>query len=111
MLPSFCRDTATIWRAPLIEERGTTVRDWDNAVPHIERKCSFQPGGGSTSWATHENERIVNATLFLQPNADIQLNDRVFVQGRTFSVDSVDTWQSPTGRVSHVQAALIDWEG
>ena len=112
MLPSFANDTVTVERAPLIESRGTTIRDWKNAVPHEIQGCSFQPAEGSTAWTDARQGVTVRAVLYLPPGSDIQEGDRVVYAGHKYSIDGAPMpWNSPTGRVSHVQASLIDWRG
>ena len=41
MLPSWCSDTLKVFRAPLINERGAMVFDWDNAESHDISGCSI----------------------------------------------------------------------
>lgn len=112
MLPSFCRDTVTVWRAPVIEERGTTVRDWANAAPHTVAGCSFQPASTAGTWGELRNGAETRATLWLQPGADIEFGDKVEFQGNVYALDGEPLeWRSPSGVVTHLTCNLVDWRG
>lgn len=112
MLPSFASDTVTIERAPLVESRGTLVPDWESAQPHEAAGCSFQPAQGSSAWNDPRQASTVRAVLYLPPNSDIREGDRVRYGDASYSVDGAPLpWKSPTGRVSHVVASLVDWRG
>lgn len=112
MLPSFCRDTVTVMRPAKMVQRGSTVDDWERATPITVSGCSVQPVAGATSYTTDEHERTVRADLFAPSNADIKAGDRIDYGGRSYAIDGAPLpWTSPTGRVSHIRAALIDWEG
>lgn len=119
MLPSFCRDAVTVWRAPLVAERGTQVRDWSAAVAHTLTGCSLQPaGGGSGIGATRgtlgeqRNGAEVHALLYCPPGSDIEFSDRVEFAGQTFALIGEPLyWRSPSGRVTHVVCTLTYWRG
>lgn len=112
MLPSFAKQTVTVWRAPLVEERGVKVRDWAAAEPHAVAGCSVQPGDTSATWGEPRNGATIRATLYAPPGADIERTDRVEFAGVRYAVDGAPVeWQSPTGRASHMVCKLIDWEG
>lgn len=112
MLPSFCRKAVTVERAPLVDSRGTLVRDWSAAVPHEIAGCSVQPATGGTAWADIRQGVTVRAVLYAPPGSDIQVGDRIVYEGRRYSIEGAPLpWESPTGRVSHIECALIDWEG
>lgn len=110
MLPSWCRDTVTVWRAPLVDSRGTKVRDWTQATSHVIDGCSLQPGGTSTDFGEPRQANESDATLYAPPGADIEADDRVEFDGTTWAVDGQPMdWRSPTGRVTHRQARLTAW--
>lgn len=112
MLPSWCRDSVTVWRAPLVSQRGTKVRDWSAATSHVVEGCSLQPSSTTTEWGSVRQADESGAVLYLPPNADIEAEDRVEHAGRTWAVDGVPyDWASPTGRVTHRQARLREWVG
>lgn len=112
MLPTFCRDVVTVERAPLVAERGTQVRDWSQAVAHTVAGCSVQPGGTSGTWGELRNGAEVRATLYAPPGSDIEFSDRVSFGGNVYALDGEPLeWRSPTGRVTHMVCALIDWRG
>ena len=111
MLPKFCRHTVTVYRAPLKEARGSTVRDWENATTHEVAGCSVQPS--STASNFEREEQVTDRwQLFAPPNSDIQTGDRVEFDGTIYEIDGAPyQWESATGRVTHKQAHLIEWEG
>lgn len=111
MLPSFCRHTVTIHRAPLKDARGSLVRDWENASTHEITGCSVQPS--STASNFEREEQVTDRwQLYAPPQADIQTGDRVEFNGTLYEIDGAPyNWPSPTGRVAHLQAHLIEWEG
>lgn len=112
MMPTFARDEVTISRAPYVVERGTKVRDWQKAESHKEMGCSFQPVSSATSWSDPRQAQTIRATLYLPASADIQAEDLVEFDGTTYAIDGVPhLWRSPSGRIEHKSAALIDWEG
>ena len=112
MLPSFCRDAVTVWRAPLVPERGTKVRDWSQAVAHAVAGCSLQPGGTDGTFGEQRNGAEVQATLFAPPGADIEFSDRVEFGGKQYAlVGEPLEWRSPTGRVTHLVCSLTYWRG
>lgn len=111
-LPSFCRDTVTVTRAPMREERGTSIRDWANAVAHEIAGCSVQPAESTTDRTEAREAITVRCRLFLPPGADIDERDRVTYNGRDYALDGAPLpITSPTGAVSHIRADLVDWRG
>lgn len=110
MLPSFCTDSVTVERAPLVDSRGTKVPDWNHAESWEVSGCSVQPVQGSTTWTDPRQAVTVRATLYAPPSADIQAGDRITYQGHKYAIDGAPLpWKSPTGAVSHIQCALVDW--
>lgn len=112
MLSSFARDVVTVHRAELIEERGTKVPDYRNAKTHTIGHCSFQPTNSNTNWTDPRQAVTVKATLFLPPGSDIKQGDLVEFEGAKYAIDGAPhTRHSPSGRIDHIQCALIDWKG
>lgn len=112
MMPTFARDTVTIHRAPMIEERGTKVRDWSHESTHRIARCSFQPVQSSTNWTDPRQAVTVKANLYLPPGSDIEEEDMVEFGGAKYAVEGAPfEWRSPSGRIDHVQASLVDWRG
>lgn len=111
-LPSFCRKGVTVERARYVTERGTQVCDWDDPERHVIEGCDAQPRSSSTQWNDPAQAETVRLTLRLPPDSDIRAGDRVVVDGVRYAVDGAPhVWQSPSGRVSHVECQLIDWRG
>lgn len=112
MMPTFSRDTVTIHRPLLIEERGTQVRCWDRETTHEITGCSFQPVRASTNWTEPRQAATVRATLYLPPGSDIEQEDMVEFEGAKYAIDGTPlVWKSPSGRHDHMQVSLIDWRG
>jgi len=114
MLHSWCRDTMTIKRAALVEERGSLVYDWDNATEHVIKGCSVQPSDSSRDFNAREDNSTFRLHCFMPFKADIKEGDRVEVSicDGVFEIDGVPyIRQSPTGRVSSTQVDLVRWEG
>ena len=112
MLPSWCSDTVTVLRAPLVTNGTRTERDWTDAQGHAITGCSVQPAGTSSDFGTVDAVANADATLYAPPSADIAEGDRVAFAGATYVVDGIPyEWKSPTGRVSHLQARLRKWAG
>lgn len=110
MLPSWCSDTVTVWRAPLATTGMRTERDWSQAAPHTVSGCSLQPAGTSTAFGTVDAVAGADAILYAPPASDIQEGDRIEFGGAVYVVDGIPyAWKSPTGRVTHRQARLTAW--
>lgn len=116
MLPSWCRDSVTVVRPVRALQRGTTVPDWSNAQTHALTGCSVQLT--TTSMALDGREQTaLRGTLYAPPASDVRAGDRIDWNDPTGVAHSllVDgepmPWQSPTGRVMHVQARLAEWRG
>ena len=111
-LPSFCRETVAVLRAPLVDSRGTVERDWARAASHVVRGCSAQPSSTSTGRGEPRSAVSEDAVLFAPPGSDVMEGDRVTCRLGTFVVDGEPmAWESPTGAVSHLRAALRSWRG
>lgn len=111
-LPSFCRETATVYRAPMVSERGTERRDWGNAVTHQITNCSIQPNASSSDLEDARYASTVSATGYLPPDADIQPDDAVEWNGFRFRVNGIPMpIVSATGAVSHMRVSLVEWRG
>ena len=111
MLPRFARQTAEIQRAPLVDKRGTLVRDWKHATKHTASRCLVQPL--STQLALERREGVeIDATGYFQPGTDIQADDRVIFDGQSYVVSGEPLKVvSPTGRLNHIQAFLKAYRG
>ena len=54
----------------------------------------------------------VRAVAYLPPGSDVKAGDMVVYNDVEYKVDGAPLpVESPTGRVSHVKAVLVDWEG
>ena len=111
-LPSFCRETVTVTRAPLVSDRGSERRDWANAKSSTVSNCSIQPNTTNTDMTEARTERSIKATGYFAPDADIAKGDLVEWEGIRFAVDGIPMLiKSATGAVSHLRVNLVEWEG
>jgi plastocyanin len=116
MLPSFASETVTVARAAQRQSRGTTVPDWANAQRHPITGCIVQTPSTTMDMDARQQTALVG-TLYAPPGSDIRAGDRIEWADPTgtahaFSIVGVPMpWKSPTGRVSHVQATITEWEG
>lgn len=112
MLPSFCTETITVWRAPLVESRGTYERDWTLEQPHTVSGCSFQFATSSTAWTDPRQTATIRARLFVPYGSDIEQDDVIEYYGNRYAIDGAPMpRKSPTGAVTHTVLTLIDWRG
>ena len=112
MLPSFASKTATIYRAPLVDSRGTKVRDW--ASQYVTKTdvagCSFQPVSSDTRWTDPSQAVTSTHRLFMPPGTDVKASDRVEVDSTMYAIQGEPSvWESPTGAVSHIVVDLREW--
>lgn len=112
MLPSFCKDTVTVKRATLVDKRGTKVLDWSEPTSITVGGCSVQPNTTSRDFDGRTVQVTEDWTLYAPYGSDIKAGDRIEWEGVTFEINGAPMpWKSPTGRVSHVWARLVEWRG
>lgn len=105
-------NTITVLRPSKTEERGVEVSDWDNPAKHEVAGCSVQPASTSREFGGRVAQVVDGWTLIAPPDADVAEGDRVEFGGRAYEIDGAPyRWDSPTGRVSSLQAHLVDWRG
>lgn len=116
MLPSFAADAITVVRPVMRESRGTTVPDWANAQRHVINGCHVQVPATSMDLDGRTQTQLTG-TVYAPTNSDIRAGDRIEwtdCRGVThyLAVNGEPMpWQSPTGRVSHMQARVAEWKG
>ena len=114
MLPDFCNDEVTVWRAGSKESRGATVPDWDAATSHALTGCSVQPRT-TTMDMDGRTQTELGGTIIAPPDADLRAGDRIewvdyggtthaFVVGEPRHLTSIP-------QVAHVSADLTEWRG
>lgn len=108
MRVSFAKKTVTIIRADRTEDRyGDSVLDWDNSSEHEVEKCILLPVEGEETLSLESDQVISRWTLDAPYDADITALDRVRYNDVTYEVDgSVQHWESPTGRLNHLEVML-----
>lgn len=116
MLPSFAHETVTVLRPAMRSSRGTLVPDWQNASGHELTGCIVQLPSTSMDLDGRTQTQLTG-TLYAPQGADVRAGDRIeWVDARDvthhLAVDGEPMpWASPTGRVSHVQARIVEWRG
>ena len=109
---SFMTETVTVLRAPLVDRRGTKVRDWANAVSHELHSCLVTGVATSQDRDGRVTQVDDRRRLRCMYDADVEKGDRVVWGGITYEVDGeVFKTKSPTGRVSSTRCTLARWEG
>ena len=109
---SFCKDTVTRLRAPIITKNAMETRDWSNATSKVINRVQVVAQSTSRDF----DGRVLNVsdrrTLRAMYDADIQAGDRVVWNGDTYEVEGeVFHTKSPTGRVSSTRCTLVRWSG
>lgn len=116
MLPSWCQESVTVTRAGSRESRGTTVQDWSSATTHVVAGCSVQLPTTSMDLDGRQ-QTMLAGTVYAPCGADMRAGDRIsWTDSDGVSHDALVegepmAWRSPTGRVSHVQARIVEWRG
>lgn len=109
---SFMTETVTVLRAPLVDRRGTKVRDWGDATSHELHGCLVTGVATSQDRDGRVTQVDDRRRLRCMYDADVEKGDRVVWDGATYEVDGeVFKTKSPTGRVSSTRCALARWEG
>lgn len=109
---SFARDEITIIEPRWIDDRGTRVADYENPVDtRLVKRCNVQPGAATEDLQARTHVTI-RRTVFAPPRTLVDEYCAVEVDGKRYAIDGEPgRWKSPTGAVSHVVIALVDWEG
>lgn len=109
---SFANDEITVIDPTWIDDRGTRTPDYDNpAATRVVKRCSVQPGAATEELQARTHVTIRH-TVFAPKNTVVDEHSGVKFEGVRYMVDGVPgRWKSPTGAVSNVVIALVDWEG
>lgn len=111
MLPNrIMRETVEVARAPLVESRGTLVRDWANKKSFLLMGVSVQESAGASSMLGREASET-KARMYAHPMADVMLGDRVTAHGKTWEVTSTPVTIGPESALWHTVADLTLWRG
>lgn len=111
MRMSFFRQTICVRRPGQKMERGSTVPDWDSAQTMEVTGCSVQPGETSLSQDGRVQAVSDRLTVYA-PVTDIRAGDHIIVNGKEYEIDGEPkVWQSPSGRLNHMQLDLVRWRG
>lgn len=112
MACSFWRESVTVVRAPMKMERGSAVPDWGHASRHAVGGCDVQPSTSTREFEGRSLQVMDGFILYAPITADIREGDRIEWGGVLYEIDGAPyPWRSPTGRVSSLQAKLVDWRG
>ena len=116
MLPSFAADAITVVLPATRASRGTTVPDWANAQRRRVTGCIVQLPATSMDLDGRAQTQLTG-TVYAPSASDIRAGDRIEWVDRRGVTHHLAVngepmpWQSPTGRVSHVQARVSEWSG
>ena len=101
----------TIKRPGTITARGVTVQDYSNAISHTVDGTSVQ--FRSTDMSLDQRDSVsVQAVVYFPPGTDVEAGDIVVFDGVEYRIDGAPLpVTSPTGRISHIKASIVDWEG
>ena len=113
MLPSWCRDTITVTRAPWKESRGSKVRDWANAKTHTVTGCSVQYDRTATNGASARAQATsTTAVIYCAPGSDVLAGDRVQFGNAKFEVEGEPfEVRSPFGGCDHILVDVVARRG
>lgn len=107
MLPSFCRDTVTVIRPKMVDQRGSLVPDYTQATESTLSGVSVQPSSTADSTVEVRFNSSFDAIMYAPANADIQRLDRIRWRTFTFDVDGVAMpWVSASGSLDHMVVHL-----
>lgn len=110
MLPGFAKYPVTVERAPYVTLRGTQVRDWEHPSSWVIEGCYIDYSSTSTRWTDVSQAVTIQARCYMPPSANVLEGDRILHDGRMFSVNGAPmVRRSPSGALSHIECALIDW--
>lgn len=112
-LASWASTTVDVVRPATVDDRGTTIVDWD-ATPASDTAvagCVATPGPSSEDLASRTSV-TVRWTVYLPPGTDVCATDGIRIEGRLYRVHGEpQVWTSASGAVDHIRAELIDWTG
>lgn len=115
MLPSWCRDSVTVTRAPRVVANGRERRDWSSATSHVVGGCSLQQTDTDTSFDGAQRDASSSTARLICPyGSDIREGDRITIGGRTWVVAGFppgDGLRSPYGGASNLTVTLKEWRG
>lgn len=105
-------ETVTVRRAGVKESRGASVPDWERSSVHEVRGCDVQPSTSTRDFEGRTTQVTDGFILYAPYGADIREGDRIEWRGTVYEIDGAPyPWRSPTGRLSFLQAKLVDWRG
>ena len=112
MLPSWANDEVTRIRPGTKESRGSTIPDWSQPNVLKISGCSVQPAQTTLSQDGRVLGLTEGYTVFFPPGSDVKAGDKLTWNGQNFQIiGEPRQWNSPTGRVSSLQAAIERWAG
>lgn len=103
--------TVTVVKPTMVDDRGTSRPDYDSPAERFDVVCRVQPGSSSETLEARTN-RVVRWTVYAPADTDLHALDAVEYLGVRYAVDGEPMrWPSPTRRLDHLRALLIDWQG
>lgn len=117
MAIGFHHETVTRLRAPLVDDRyGDKIRDWNNADALTIENCRIIPelvASDRDPSGRVDREVVVDRWLLFAPSGvDILATDHIRWDNDEYVIEGeVLRWPSPSGRLSHIEAHLMQVEG
>lgn len=112
MLPSWANQSVKRVRPGTKESRGSSIPDWSNPDELTIEGCSVQPSQTTLSQDGRVLGLTEGYTVFFPRTADVKAGDKIIWDGNEYQIIGEPRgWDSPTGRVSSLQAAIERWAG
>lgn len=110
-LPKWARQSVEIRQPTWVVDRGVQKTATYTGAKTTVTGCSVQPGGSSEDLSLRQHT-TVRFTLIAPEGTEINEHTEVTFNGVAYSVDGApEVWPSPTKRLNHVKAILVDWRG
>lgn len=109
MGPAFARETIIRLRAPLVNDHGSLVPDWDNATEAVMSGWLLQPGVSVEDSQNREGVRV-DWTAYGPYGADIKPTDKIRLPSGDYGVvGEPERWKSPSGRLDACKFLMQRW--
>lgn len=110
MIPSFCSQSIIRIRPLYVQERGSSVPNWNECYTEEISPVSVQPSASSVSLDGRVLGVSDSWTVYCNPDVDVRVGDKVIFEEKAYLVNEEPRkWQSPAGRVSSLQFTMIRW--
>lgn len=109
MAPAFARESIIRLRAPLINDHGSMVPNWDAATQVTLSGWLLQPGASVEDLQNREGVRV-EWTAYGPYDADVRATDKIRLPSGDYGViGEPERWKSPTGRLNACKVLMQRW--